>query len=278
VEYTVVITTNSRPYCLERLLLSMSALLTAPSSILVGDSTPATSPEWVTEWYAKVARDFPITVKKLPENCSPSRARSLLIRQVGTKYLLLLDDDLIVTEASNLLLEEGHFSKFDAIGGSWLQWKGSDYTSLQDLEGARVIARNLQTEALGRDLKLAVGFNYTFGSGEGNSRVVLKTALSVAQMRNIVIPVHDMMPCVFSPVRTFKKITFDERFLYFFEWYDFSMQAIQKGLRFGTVTGAHFLHVPEKYASLASGAIHPREVDRERFRNKWGVTALFSGE
>ncbi len=274
-DYSLVVPTNARPYCLERLLKSLRHL-PAPTWVIVGDSTPPEAPEWVRLWYERLFASPGLRVVRLEPNRGPSGARRDLIARCDTPYVLFLDDDVVATPSSARVFDPLVEGRADIVGGTWLQDKWSDYGRLLEEDQARQLP--LDDLPIPEPKVVPVGFMYSFSCADIEPRCVIKTQLTCSAMLDAIVFVDDLVPNIAMKTEILDRVNFDERFLYYFEWYDFYMQAREAGLRCACNTAAKFAHMPEAYAWQAAPHLRPREDDRERFRAKWRVKPLFSGE
>ena len=274
-DYSIIVPTNARPYCLERLLRSLWQV-PLPRTVIVGNSTPDTAPAWVHEWYRSICDDPIVQVLPLTPNRGPAGARRDLVALCETPYLLFLDDDFVLTPKSAELFRPLVNKQADIVGGVWLQDKPSEYGTLIGEQQARAIP--LDDIAAPAVRTVPAGFTYSFSAEEAAPRLVIKSTISCPVTLDTLICVDDLIPNIALHREVLDKIAFDERFLYFFEWYDFFMQARTAGLRCATATGAKFVHMPEPYVCLTAPHLRPREEDRQRFFEKWGLIPLISGE
>src|ERR1700744_5218664 len=125
-DYSIIVPTNARPYCLERLLRSLRHV-PPPRTVIVGNSTPDTAPGWVHEWYRAICDDPIVRMLPLAPNRGPGGARRDLAALCESPYLLFLDDDFVLTPRSADLFGPLVDKKADIVGGVWLQDKPSDY-------------------------------------------------------------------------------------------------------------------------------------------------------
>lgn len=274
--FSVVVPTNARPYCLERLLESLKFFDSQPDCIIVGNSTPESAAGWIRDWYDSLLDSHGVMNIRLAPNESPSASRRELISYSRSEYVLLLDDDVIVTPSSYRIIDTIGCSDFDLLGGVWLQPQGSNYSQIISEGEARKLPRsNLWQSTL--DIA-TIGYVYSFSHVNSRAKVVVKTPVRCVAMLRTQMMVDDLVPSLIARREVFDSINFDSQYLHFFEWFDFFMQARNAGLRYAVDTGAQFVHIPEAYANPASPQLNPRELDRMRFSRKWGMTPLFSGE
>jgi len=103
---TAVIKAFERPQCVDRLLKSMKKYYPL-LPIIIADDSKNPEPRTDCEWY------------KLPYDTGLSAGRNFLVSKVKTEYFLLLDDDFIFTENTNVdeLMRVIQKYKLDIVGG-----------------------------------------------------------------------------------------------------------------------------------------------------------------
>lgn len=274
-DYTIIVPTNARPYCLERLLRSLRHV-PPPRAVIIGNSTPDSAPAWVHDWYRSLFDAASVRAVLLQPNRGPGGARRDLAAMCETPYMMFLDDDVVLTPSSARLFAPLADKRADIVGGPWLQDRQSDYKTLYGEAQARAV--ELETVPVPAVRTVPAGFTYSFSAEESEFRYVIKSPVSCPAALDTLIHVDDLIPNIALHRDIFERIDFDERFLYFFEWYDFYMQAREAGLRCATATGAKFIHRPEPYVCLTAPHLRPREEDRLRFAEKWKTVPLVSGE
>ena len=113
---TVCIKTLVRPKPLERLLAST---LGHGLPILVADD----SPEEEQQESRKVSRGFPgVRFLALPHDVGLSAGRNAMLDEIDTPYFVMMEDDFVLTERSNLrdLVAHVEGGLFDLVGGTVL--------------------------------------------------------------------------------------------------------------------------------------------------------------
>lgn len=88
------------------------------------------------------------------------------------------------------------------------------------------------------------------------------------------VSVHGVMSSMLVRTEIFKKINFDKRYKFFYELFDFFMQAYHKGLEIRALPSVIFEHRPEKYTGPTMRKLHSPEEDMQRFIEKWGVIPI----
>ena len=232
------------------------------------------APARIHDHYKQLFESFPVTLVSLPENSSPASSRKVLTENASADCLLLLDDDFILTPASNKLFHTIENSNFDIVGGVWLQSKPSCYSELM----SETEARGIKNQPLPDTVELSsIGFSYSF-SQLTEQRFVVKTPVYFDFPGGPVVTLDDVMPSLIARRSIFETCNFDSRFGYFFEWFDFYIQCKNEGISCAADAGAYFYHIPEKYANATSAQNCPREIDRQRFIEKWRIHPRFSDE
>lgn len=94
-----LITTFMRPDCVERLVLSIAKFY-PKANVYIGDQNKANDKQFYER--LRIVSGLQLTVFKLPYDCGLSRARNFLVTQTPSPYKLILDDDFIFTEQTDL--------------------------------------------------------------------------------------------------------------------------------------------------------------------------------
>lgn len=113
-DMTFVVKTLERPYCLERLVRSV--LKRYPEAeILIGDDSRRSSRKAMESRH----RGSNVTVYELPHDCGISYGRNYLVRRVRTPFFVLLDDDFVLDDGSDIErgLEILRERDLDIVGG-----------------------------------------------------------------------------------------------------------------------------------------------------------------
>ncbi|KPU63882.1 hypothetical protein EP1X_01435 [Thermococcus sp. EP1] len=180
----------------------------------------------------------------------PSAARKLIAENTETEYLLFLDDDIIIRKNSvETLLEHLYKNpEVSIVSGAW-----NEYGKFREL-----------------------GQIFIFGKKNGQ-KYVFKKFITVSEASGLgltSISVHGVMSSMLVRTEIFKKINFDERYKFFYELFDFFMQAYYKELEVRALPNVVFDHRPEKYIGPTMRKLHDPEEDRKRFIEKWGVVPI----
>lgn len=243
VELTICIPTNGRPNCLASCFKSLRENSSVPCKILVLDSTSGEEGAVVKKDYSNVYALYDnVEVIYGEENIAPGAARKLLGENVDTKYVLFLDDDVIVYKNSIEVMKEYHENNdYDIVSGVWEE-----------------VPSNRPT-----------GFNYSFGLKNGKP-FVLKSAIRWNEMsENDVIEVDEALPSIFMETKLLEEFCFDDRYDFYFDVFDFFMETYKRNMKVVVHGGVRFLHKPLKYSSCSTRQTQNVEKDKEKFIEKW---------
>lgn len=186
-----------------------------------------------------------------PDNLiSPSAARKLIAENTETEYLLFLDDDIIVRKNTvETLLNYLHKNPdVSIVSGAW-----SEYGTFREL-----------------------GQIFIFGENS-TQKYVFKKFITVPEARKLgltAIKVHGVMSTMLVRTEIFKKINFDERYSFFYELFDFFMQALHEGIEIRALPNVIFDHRPQKYRGVTMRKLHDPSEDKKKFIEKWGVVPI----
>ena len=141
---SIVIKTFERPYCTNRIIDSIFQYY-PKMKVIVGDDSRNPGENDAVDYH------------KLPFNSGISYGRNFLIDQVKTKYFLLLDDDFIFTEKTDLntLLNILEGNDIDLVAGNILE-----NLKLRDLSGIGVMRQEGGTLYITRKEYLGKHLNY----------------------------------------------------------------------------------------------------------------------
>lgn len=131
-DVTLVVKTGDRPEALGNLLRSAAKLYPGMLAVVADDGREASA--------IPGGLDLRVRYYRLPYDSGLSAGRNLAVSQVTTRYFVLLDDDFVLTERTNLgkwltVLEE---APVDLVGGSV---KGVEYTASQHLVASQELRR-----------------------------------------------------------------------------------------------------------------------------------------
>ena len=194
--------------------------------------------------------DKKINVISPKKRIGPSESRKIIADHTETEYLLFLDDDIIVPKGTvEMLLEhlESH-PEVSIVSGAW-----KEYGKFREL-----------------------GQIFIFGQDK-NQKYIFKKFITVKEARDLgvsSIKVHGVMSSMLARTEVFEKINFDERYDFFYELFDFFLQAYYKGIQIEALPNAVFYHRPSKYRGFTLRHAHSPEVDRKKFIEKWGIIPI----
>lgn len=119
-EITMIIKTFERPKCIKRLVESIYAYY-PDAIILIGDDSEISCKDELEKKYAEKK----LRVFELPKDSGLSYGRNFLLENVETEYFLLLDDDFVFDEKTNIeyclnMLKE---KDLDILGGYFRNYK-----------------------------------------------------------------------------------------------------------------------------------------------------------
>lgn len=241
---SVGIPTNGRPASLRKCLGSLEGCLPSGCAVLVLDSTPRDSDPAVLAEYQQLFEASPhVRVLRFEENVPPGKARRLLAEEVATEFILFMDDDLeVLDDALDKMAAAITSADYDVISGVW-----TEYGSWRP-----------------------AGFLYTEAMVDGDPTVVKCDVSYDSLPKNAVVAMHDVLASMLVRTSLFSRVTFDDRYDFFYELYDFFYDCRQHNVKIGVHTGAAFRHSPTPYNSKSSRFFQRKEVDRQRFVDKWG--------
>jgi hypothetical protein len=234
---TLIVKSFLRPHCVERLLQSIAQFYPDLPVIVADDSDPATQ-ERIAQ-LAHTCVDDRLTFLKLPFDVGLSAGRNRLVDAARTPYVILFDDDFVLTNETRLdvLVEHLRADKYDLVGGSWILPDGQ----IEHFEGYMELTSGI--------LRLSPLEQYKRHQG---ADIVL----------NFFAAKTDML----------KAIRWDEN-LKQSEHFDFFLQCQQHRVRVGyepTVNILHDKQMPEDYKEFRMRFIH----DRQLMFKKWGITEI----
>ena len=248
VEITIAIPTNGRPHCLENCLASIYENSSVPCKIAVLDSTCAGDSSKVIDAYQEVYSKYPdVQVTKCLQNIAPGAARKNISKTVTTKYILFLDDDLIIHPSAIKIMQRcAETTNYDIVSGVW-----------EEKPSAR-----------------PTGFNYSFGV-RNKTPFVLKSPIRWGEIGTTdIISLNEALPTIFMRTSLLKRVSFDDRYEFYFDVFDFFMDCYTEGLKVCVHGGARFLHNPLKYMSQSTRQTHDFMLDKQRFMDKWGYEPI----
>ncbi|MYM63690.1 glycosyltransferase family 2 protein [Pseudomaricurvus sp. HS19] len=244
---TFAIPTNGRPHSLKKCIQSILSNTGDLCQIIVLDSTASDADVEVLKGYEAIFNEFPeIQTLKYDYNIPPGKARKILSQEIATEYVFFLDDDLVVQQGSIEKMYRALIDgDFDIMSGLWVEDKATR----------------------------PIGFLFTEARHE-EKNMILKCSVE-APLSDSVIRLDDVQASLLVKTAIFSKVNFDERYDFFFELYDFFYQCMLNKIKVGAHTGAVFYHQPVPYLSKSSRHYQNKDIDRDRFIEKWGVIPEF---
>ena len=245
-DLTIGIITCNRYDRLRKCLMSLKHnLKEEPYKIIVVDGC---LDKEIRKTVKKIDEKIPIITPK--KRISPSAARKIIPKYVDTDYLLFLDDDIIVPKNTieSLLKYLDTNSEVSMVSGVW-----NEYGKFRE-----------------------VGQIFVFGKDMRNN-YVFKKFLTMNDIRNLrleSVRVHGTMSSILARIETFKKINFDERYDFFYELFDFFLQAYYHNIKIEVLPNAIFYHKPTRYRGFTMRKIHSPDIDRKKFIDKWGIIPI----
>ncbi len=252
-ELLILIPTNGRPHCLEDCLLSIQNNTTINCEVIVLDSTDNSTTKSASTEYDNLYAQFPdVCVISTHKNTPPGKARKLLYEYVKQekkygKYILYLDDDVYVyqntIESMKKAIDE---KRCDIVSGIWEEKPTSRPT----------------------------GFVYSVGENI-NEKYILKIPVNWESIANDdLVFFDDVMPSLFASADIFANVSFDDRYDFYYDIFDFFMECRKHNLLIAVHGGARFFHNPKKYKTTSTRQTQDIDIDKSKFISKWGVTPI----
>ena len=119
-DITFIVKTFERPYCIKRLVKSVVKKY-PDARILIADDSEKTCKNYFE--HSKWSKN--VQVYELPHDCGLSKGRNYLVDKVETRYFVLLDDDFIFDDRTDILraLEILKVKDLDILGGYFRNYK-----------------------------------------------------------------------------------------------------------------------------------------------------------
>ena len=89
-----------------------------------------------------------------------------------------------------------------------------------------------------------------------------------------VILADDVLATMLCRRSLFETVSFDDRFDFYFELFDFFMSCRTQKIRIGVAADAVFDHRPTAYRTVSTRQTQSEAVDRTRFVEKWGCAPV----
>lgn len=245
---TVLVPTNGRPQSLKRCLRAVRSQIGQEVGVIVLDSTPAeTHSKVLTEYSQIYAKQTNIDVISFSTSVPPGHARKILAKSCPSPFMLFMDDDHEIQPGCfEILTQAMEEHNLDIVSGRWI-----------DTGGERPL-----------------GFIYTEGNAATGKAIVKLPIRYTPDYRNTIIQVDDVLATMLCRKSIFERVTFDERFDFFYELFDFFQSCRLAGIRIGVAADAVFLHKPTAYRAVSTRQTQQRARDEARFRDKWGMSPI----
>ncbi len=237
------IPTCGRPRAVEACLDSIAANVTTEHRVIVVDSL-------ITDAGRQMYARYPgVTVIAREKPIGPSEARRLIAAEADTDLVLFLDDDNLVTPGSveALLKHLDDHPEVDIAAGAWREDRAEQRRALGQYFH---FGRNARGDAVYKEFVLV--------------DEALRLGLSAVR-------VDGVQATMLVRRAVFERASFDPRYDFFFELYDFFMQCRQQNVRIEALPGVIFDHRPVPYEGATLKQTSDREVDRRRFAAKWSM-------
>jgi GT2 family glycosyltransferase len=241
---TIGIPTCARPQSISTCLNSIKEHVKIPHRLLIVDSTG-------TDININLYKEFDnMTYITFDHPVPPGASRKIIAENTSTEYLLFLDDDLVVKDNSiEIMLEHlENNSEVSIVSGAWREY----------------------------GVYRKIGQQFNFGTTNGKP-IVWKSFISVnevKQLRLSAIRVDGAPASLLLKTAVFNKVTFDERYGFYYELFDFFMQCLQERIYIEVLPEVEFEHRPTKYRTRTTKQSSDRERDRNRFIEKWEITPV----
>ena len=243
-DLTIGIPTANRPESLRACLESIKKFIDFPIEIIIVDSSNE-------DLRYKPDNEFDDIKVIVPvEMLSPSHARKVIAERCKTSLLLFLDDDMTVSENAVQTLVDylKRNDDIDIVGGAvneYGYWREIGFSfQIGEIRGSRVVVKNpIRKEWL--DQKSFEAFRVDF----------------ITQ------------PPFLMRTEIFKRVNFDENYLWASEIIDFFFQCYQNGYSSVVIPSAVFNHFPTKYTNTTykhDKKSHNRE-GKDYFYEKWNT-------
>jgi len=234
---TLIVKSFFCPHCIERLLQSIAQFYPDLPIIVADDSDQATQ-DRIAQMAHACAGDR-LTFLKLPLNIGTSAGRNRLVDAARTPYVILFDDDFVLTNETRLevLVDHLRADNYDLVAGSWFLPDGQIEYFAGYMELTSGILRLLPLEQYKRHQRADIVLNF----------FAAKT---------------DML----------RALRWDEN-LKLSEHFDFFLQYQQHHVRVGyepTVKILHDKHMPKEYKEIRTQFMPYRQL----MFKKWGITEI----
>ena len=179
---------------------------------------------------------------------SPSHGRKMLSKYLETSYLLYLDDDLVVREdtVEKMLDHAENRKDVGIVGGIW-----EEYGKYRP-----------------------VGHRFIYGKNNKGEPLIFKFNVLIEEIQKLKLSslkVDSVQASILIRQEVLDQIQFDEEYTFFYELWDFYMQAANNNVSIEVLLDACFDHKPTKYLKKTKRQNSQDEEDKNRFMKKWNV-------
>jgi len=244
VELTIGIPTANRPEKLRACLDSIKEHVDFAFKLIIVDSSSEDLRYKPDDWLENTEIIVPT------EMLSPSHARKIIAEKCDTPMLLYLDDDMTVSEGA---LQEL-----------------IDY--LKCHKDVDIVGAAVNEYGYWRDIGLFLMIGEVDGSRVVVKKPVRKEWMDKRGLESLRVDLITQPPFL---MRTgiFKKVNFDENYLWASEIYDFFFQCLHHGIVSVVIPSAVFHHFPTRYAAPTHKQSKRRHnlAGKEYFHKKWNT-------
>lgn len=195
-------------------------------------------------------KDIRIIEPKNP--LSPSASRNLIIKNLNSKYLFFIDEDMTISEESvDQLLNFLEKNKDVAIVGGVLKEGFYEYPAM---------------------------YKFVFAKKE-NQKLIWKLPISRSELVNNASIDKCQSDFIHPPflIRSniLNKVNFDKNFMWGSELFDFFLSCYKKNLIIFSLLNVRFFHFPGKYTEITHKSRAANIDGKKYFKNKWRLV-IFS--
>ena len=230
-DVTIAIKTFERPQSLKRLVQSIRCFYPSMPIVIADDSE--------TPRPGTVQGLSPVEYWCLPFDLGVSCGRNLLAGGIGSQYVLMLEDDVEVTEESRIetLMEGVLWNDFDVVGSAPKDPNGRE----QHLEAHLLRAgHTIQVQPVQTETPTAVDFTDN---------------------------------CFLARTDTLRAVRWDDQ-QKTVDHLDFFLRCQQKGVRVGYVPGFHLLHHSDRSSRYNRFRVERSGYYQQRLLDQWGLTSI----
>ena len=249
-QITVGIPCSNRPGKIYECVSSILSGKIIPNEIFVLDSSSSNIFNDIKIQIDNLDINNKVRLVHVNEQISPSEARKIIAESTSSKYLLYLDDDMVVENDSIEIMMKTieNYSDIDILGCAVLE-----YGSWRD-----------------------IGFKFDIGV-RNNAKFISKRAIRKEWMdlHDISLLSVDLItqPPFLIRREVFESISFDENYKWAYEIYDFFFGCLEAGIKSYVTKDTFVNHLPESYDSdtFKSRKLLLNKEGKDYFLLKWGL-------